>query len=103
MAVPGNTGRARGLDAVLVETIAVDVPHEDSAAVLRRPVVAQVAQRAGVGMAAASRRVCPLAAARVGPVAAAPVDMVGAALDQLVTVPVEVLTVHASVVSAGND
>ena len=54
------------MSMIAVEPGAVDVVHEERAAVLGRPGAAQIDHRAGVGMAAAGRVGPAVAAVRVG-------------------------------------
>src|SRR5262249_25434306 len=73
LAVVGDVARAFALQDVHVDAVAVDVAHEDLAAVFVGPVVALVDHAAGVGVAAAGLRVGALPAARRGPVSSRPV------------------------------
>ena len=76
------------LEDVAVEPGAVDVVHEQRAAVLGRPGAAQVDHRAGVGVAAAGGVGAAVAAVRVG---AQVMPVVGDGLDVVVGVGIEVL------------
>ena len=82
--VLGDVAAPFALQLVAVEPLAVDVEREGVAAILGRPVVAQVDHAAAVGVAAAGVAVGSLPAARGGPVPAGPVLVVGAAFDQAV-------------------
>ncbi len=96
-----DVARTRGRKPVLVEPVAVDVVHEELAAVMLRPGTAQVDARTRVGMATAD----PVRGREVGgvPLVAAPVPVEGDRLDVVEGVGVEVLPRLPLVTSAGND
>src|SRR5262245_29330739 len=93
---------ALALDAVDVQTVAVQIAHEDAIAIFLREIVTLIDHAAGMGVAAAGVGVLALAAARIGPVAARPVQMLRGRVDQLVGVTIIVEAVHPLVVGARN-
>ena len=80
---------AVGLEQIDVHAVAVDVVHEELAAVFLGPGAAVIDHAAGVGVAAAER--VGLAAVVVVPLVAGVVAVVGDRLDVVVGVGVEVL------------
>src|SRR5439155_9012712 len=90
----GHVAGAAPLEDIVVDPITVKVAGEQSIAITRRPVVAQVDHGPDMGVAAAGYVVRPLAATRFGPVSAAPMEVVGTALQQPVTVGIAILPIH---------
>src|SRR5262245_13862297 len=99
--VMGDEAAALGFEQVDVEAVAVDVVHEDRAAIFLGPGPALIDHAAGVGVAAAE--LVGLAAVVVVPLVAGVVAVVGDRLDVAVGVGIEVLGGLPLVASAGND
>ena len=101
-AVRRRVTRSRSLQAIHVRPEAVDVVHEDRAAILRRPAVApEIDHRAGVGVAASGRARAAVGGMR--PLLAHPVAVIGDGLDVVVGVRIEVLVRLPLVPSALDD
>src|SRR5205823_4381447 len=100
--VPAGVAAALALGNITIEAVAVDIAHEQTIAILLRPVITEVGHQTGMRVSATRLAMDALAAARRGPGTAAPVQVIGGGVDEIIAKAVVVKAIHALVVCAGD-